>query len=172
MTNGEWAIVEKRLEHVGHPVRFLCDGQKVVYVLGQVSKMKLAIVGFRGFKISKETLLKGSHEEDQRFCRPRDIYQWEKSSRQALLKMNRFQRKELCISYGLDSIDPNEKIKFYTPFWNSFKALKAHLLKNNKEIILAADQSTAADQISEDVKAEGWIDHEERENEKGTDHRI
>lgn len=135
MTSEEWTIVEERLKLVGHPVPLFCDGHQVTYVRGRVSEMKDVIAGFKGLGVSKENILKPDSEEAPRFCRPREVYKWKKSARQAWSKMDRLRRKEVTRHYGPD-FDVNEKVKFYDPFWNSFKALKAHLLKNNIEIIL------------------------------------
>lgn len=132
MTNEEWKEVEDLLNGQWCPVNLLIDGYKVSYVLTRVG-MTLKIMTYvdgewRG-------AWHDECEESKRFACPKKIGLGRKY-KAALKKIGKRYLKER-------NIDLDKTKTMYSPFWTSFKRLKAHLIKNNKSIELIKEGTNA-----------------------------
>jgi len=127
MTKAEWEAAEQKLMSPWGVVRLICDGFKLS-LHTQRDKMRLVIMPyiddeFKGVWIGTDC------EERRRFMRIVKHKRWKKTMWKG------FTKKDLK---QLD-IDPDETFDSYTPWWTSFKTLKAHLIKNNTSIELAPE---------------------------------
>ena len=77
--------------------------------------------------------MKADCEERRRFFRPYTRTVWSKSQLDMFKKLSKKQLQNR-------GIDPGKTFTTYYPWWTSFKALKAHLLKNNTSIELAPEE--------------------------------
>jgi hypothetical protein len=126
LTKEEWAIVEEKLKVPYRPVAMMCDGFHVILVVQSHKELTFKIYVYVNGKIRFH---EKNNPEVSRFCFPGQHYRWDAKSRGELKRWSKRRLKE----YGYD---PEEKFTVYLPWWGSFKALKAHLVKNNQEIEL------------------------------------
>lgn len=125
MTPEDWKEVEDLLNGQWCPANLLIDGYKVSYVLTRV-----------GMTLKIMTYVNGEWwgawhdecEESRRFACPKKIGHSRKF-KAGLKKLRKSTLKRM-------RIDSEKTTIIYSPFWTSFKRLKAHLTKNNKSIEL------------------------------------
>lgn len=141
MTNEDWAEVEKRLKAVGWRVHLVCDGYLVTLVRGRVSEMRDAILPLLNGEPEFEWVGKDCGERE-RFARRREYYVYTKKSRENWRRLTPALQKSVAKEKG-PNFDIHEVRVAYSPFWSSFKKLKAHLVKNNKEIRLIREGAQA-----------------------------
>lgn len=130
MKDSDWNIVEQCLKSPNHPVGLTCDGYHVCLNLGR-SGMKLIIEIYVNGSI-KGVWTRDDCEERRRFLRPAKKSAWSAKSLAEIKTMSAAQLKRM-------KIDPKETFVVYYPWWTNYKALRSHLIKNNKSIELAPD---------------------------------
>lgn len=121
MSKADWEEVKERLERFWALVYLDCDGYKLALMLQRVGTYKNKISFYVDGKFQGKWILQDC-EERRRFFQPRKIYAWGK--------------KEM-------RIDLDKTALAYSMFWSSFRALKAHLIRNNKEITLIRENADA-----------------------------
>lgn len=121
MTPEDWKYMDEQLRTLFGSVALQCDGYEVSFRLQQFGQFKNAIFfwvngAFRGEWLNKDC------EERRRFCRASTKHLFSEKERKQLKR---------CGSENWD--------KAYTQYhwdWTSFRALKRHLIANNKSITL------------------------------------
>ena len=126
LTNEEWKLIEKELSSIYGHVEFRIDGYKVTLYFQQYKVFKNVIVIYIDNHIRGEWLSQDC-EERRRFYQCSSRYAHTKKFRAALKRLGKKRLTEM-------NVDPDIKYSVYSPYWKSFKALKAHLLKNNTSI--------------------------------------
>lgn len=130
MTPEDWKYVEERLKGLFSPVVLDCDGYRLHLELKRISQFKNAICFYvDGFFKVKWVL--DDCEERRRFFRPI-------TKRMLPKKASKGISKKMVKQFGLDKTYTN-----YRGDWTSFRSLKSHLIKNNKEITLIREEETA-----------------------------
>ncbi len=124
-TAEEWKEIEDRLSGFYGTVVLRVDGYKITLQVQRIKVRQYAIM------LYVEGVFKGKWlgedcEERRRFCCPRTKFLWSRENRR-LGKKAKQRLKSI-------NIDMDKKYIWHTPYWTSFKALKAHLLKNNVNI--------------------------------------
>lgn len=128
MTNDDWKYVDEKLKQFYSPVKLKCDQYELILKLEMISQFKNAIVFYADGVFKGKWLLKEC-EERARFCRKGERSVWSRKQKQEFKKLGkRFLNKR--------DMDPDAKFSFYSNTWNSFNALKRHLIKNNSKIDL------------------------------------
>lgn len=128
MTKEEWAQVEEQLKHQLNPVTLLCDGYRLQLQLSRIAAMSLGITFYVDGWMRGEWFFDDC-EERQRFFRPMTHLIYGVKSRRAYRGISAKSLKE----YGIDLEKTSTSFSFY---WTSFRALRAHLNKHNKSILL------------------------------------
>ncbi|MCA0447668.1 MAG: hypothetical protein LCH54_15710 [Bacteroidetes bacterium] len=114
-----WDEAEKNLSFYS-PLKLVCDGYKVT-IEKQISKDRIVYMVFVNGSFEGKWLLTDC-EERRRFTfkakmqlhSPKQVKFWKKHFKK----------------------DIEQWSFYYTPYFNSFRTLKSHLIKNNKEILL------------------------------------
>jgi hypothetical protein len=119
----EWTAAEQTLKE-GNKIRLRCDGHELE-LSWRIYKMRLILAYSVNGKIE-------DNEEMRLFGRPVKQSVWTAKSLSLMARMSKAELKRR-------NVDPKETRTVYYPYWTSFKALKAHLLKNNKNVELIAD---------------------------------
>lgn len=130
MTKEEWDELENILTSPFGYAKLLIDGYQIT-LQTQLHKMKLCIAVYINGSIKGDLCLKDC-EERRRFLRPHKVYLYKPKKRARLKK----EAKEFPKRYN---IDPDEHRTYGLHWWNSFRSLKSHLIKNNTSIELAPE---------------------------------
>lgn len=134
MTNEEWAEAEKSFFWTGAFVKLDCDGYQVTVRRERIKPLVdcffVYVNGRWDWKWCQDDC-----EERRRFARPKTYFVHTPKERMRLKKLSKTTRKLLGPYF-----DPDKKITIYEPVWRNFKALKAHFVKNNKQISLVEDE--------------------------------
>ncbi|AEG60035.1 hypothetical protein [Desulforamulus ruminis] len=128
MTPQDWKEVELSLNSFYKQAVLMCDGYKITLTLGRISQFK------NGIKVYVNNVLKlkwmiEECEERRRFFRP--------------IKKSLISPKEKAAFKRLSKkakLDIKTEYTYYAPYWTSFRALKAHLIKHNKSIELVREE--------------------------------
>jgi len=130
MNKQQWDELERNLSSPFGYAKLLIDGYEIL-LQTQVHKMRLCIAVYINGYIRSEHFLNDCEERRRFFCpnkhyvyKPKERAQWKKEPKRLLKKYN---------------IDPDKSFFTYTPWWNTFRPLKAHLIKNNTSIELAPE---------------------------------
>lgn len=128
LTKEQWDEIEKQLSGTFGYVKLMVDGYNVSLSIEPIKKLRLAICiyvnGFINFKGDEEHL-----EIQRRFWSVRKRFVYSAKYRKYAKRQSRATRKML-------GSDENQTIEQHLPWFNSFKTLKAHLIKNNESIEL------------------------------------
>lgn len=130
MTKAEWDHVADSLTKQFSPVGLICDGYHLCLCLERCG-MRL-VIAFYVNGVNKGAWVSDDCEERRRFLRPVKKSAWSAKNRATIKKMSKRMLKSL-------NVDPTETFTVHYPWWTSFKALKAHLVKHNASIELAPD---------------------------------
>lgn len=127
MTNEQWEIVRKNVEESAAGIAYLLiDGYEIALSMQPTSCYKNAIAVYVNGRIKGEWLLRkddAAKEICQRFFQPHT----KMLSIRKGVKLSQKQKAELKAKFGYTYCDP----------WRtSFRKLKAHLVRNNKNIQL------------------------------------
>lgn len=125
MTKEDWENIERKLCYPGAGVNLKVDGYKVTLrVLRE--KMKMVIAVYVDGYIKAEWLVEDS---DIR----RRFYQRCKHSLLTAADKKKLAKQRKSVQKAVQ-----EQATYYsfTPYWNSFRSLKSHIIKNNESIEL------------------------------------
>ncbi len=128
MTNEDWAKVEEILTHEWIQVGLLCDGYRLTLQLSRIKPMQLGITFFVNGWLRGKWILNDC-EERMRFFRPLKRPVHSARYRSTYMKLSKETRDHL-------GWDMSQTVIYWQPWWPSFRALKAHLIKYNKSIEL------------------------------------
>jgi len=123
----DWKEVEERLKSFYLTTELRCDGWKITLILQSISQFKNAIVVYVNGVVKGEWIVKDC-EERRRFLCPVKRSLYSQKQKAALRKIPKKIRRE----HGL--YDPDAQYVRYSYYWTSFKALKSHLIKHNRDI--------------------------------------
>ncbi len=127
MTNEEWELVKENVEKgIGGTAYLLIDGYEITLNMQPISRYKNAIAVYVNGQINGDWLLHNDElgkEICQRFFQPHT----KAPSVRKGVKLSQKQKAELKAKFGYT---------YYDPWWTSFRKLKAHLVRNNKNIQL------------------------------------
>lgn len=126
LTAEEWKLIEKELSSIYGYVVLMIDGYKVTLAFQQYKVFKNVLVIYINDYIRGEWLSKDCEERRRFYCCTK-LYVHTAKFRKSLKKLSKRTLKAM-------NIDPDVKFPVYRPYWTSFKALKAHLLRNNESI--------------------------------------
>lgn len=125
MTNEEWERVRKNVEESASGIAYLLiDGYEIALCMQPVSRYKNGIAVYVNGHIKSEWLLrkdKTGLEICQRFFQPHTKTPIVMKG----VKLSEKQKAELKEKFGYT---------YYDTWWTSFRRLKAHLVRNNKNI--------------------------------------
>ena len=130
MTPQDWKDIEEKLKSFYEQVNLVCDGYRLTLKLERISQFKNAIVPYVNGKLDLKWLTEES-EERRRFYKPVQSSVYSKQQKAAVKKMSKKRRKEM----GLPDSD-EKRVAYYMPYWQSFRSLKNHLIKNNQVVEL------------------------------------
>ncbi len=125
MTKEDWDVFEKKLSNpYGGRVKLLVDGYKITVVVVQDKPLHFCLEVYVNGKIKGEWLVNDC-DIRRRFFR--------KSSKKlySTAVIREFQKE---LGKGRAEKLAAERFEHYTPYWNTAKSLKAHLIKNNQSI--------------------------------------
>lgn len=128
MTKEEWAQTEEKLKHQFNPVTLICDGYRLQLQLSRISAMSLGITFYVNGWMRGEWIFNDC-EERQRFFRPQTKQCYSARQKKIYRGISAKTRKEW-------QIDLKKTVAYYSFYWTSFRALKAHLIKHNQSIEL------------------------------------
>ena len=149
MTKEEWKEAEEKLVFPGCRVALNCDGYRLAIVRRRVSKMRDALEVYVNGEFHGKWLLDDC-EMRRRFCRRRDSFFFNPKTR---AHMKRHQAKipirllrEMQENYPV-LMNADLKVAGYSNSWPSFRAPKAHLIKNNENISIWQERDGADGQV-------------------------
>jgi hypothetical protein len=143
MTKEDWATIEKKLSWPGDGAHLNCDGYQLGIYRARRTEMRDCLViyvngVFRGEWATKDC------EERKRFLCPMKAYYYKPMMR-AAIKANRAKRPKHIrdvVEKALGKLaDPDASFIWYSCLWPSLKRLKAHLVKNNREISIIREKA-------------------------------
>lgn len=132
MLQQDWKLVEERLKQLYSTVKLRCDGYEVSFVLARIGQFKNGILVYVDGVFKGKWLMEDC-EERRRFCRPINKSFHTAKEKQSLRKLPKKWRKES------KALDPDLKYTYYANYWTSFRTLKSHLIKNNRDIELVKE---------------------------------
>ena len=136
MTKEDWTQIEKGLPAAGYAVHLNCDGYKLTIRRARRTEMRDCLVIFVNGEFRGEWP-NNDCEERRRFLCPRKSF-YHKPRIRSAMKANRAREPKyvrIAVEKALGKLaDPDATFTWYSQIWPSFKSLKAHLVKNNKEI--------------------------------------
>lgn len=127
MTKEDWDKVEASMNSPYGRITLLCDGYNLTLESGIYKRKLSTIIYVNG--VFKGAWILEDCEERRRFFRPVQTLVWRTKFTKGLSKKS---LKNL-------GIDPKEKRTSHSAEWSSFRALKAHLIKNNTSIELVKE---------------------------------
>lgn len=130
MTKDEWDQVEKAVESQFCVTNLTVDGYSLKLILERIGRYELGIAVYIDGEIRGEWIMKDC-EERRRFYRRSTRSVLNKKEKDMLKKMSKKRRDEFAKEY-------NTTYDVYYPYWQSFRALKKHLIDNNNDIQLVS----------------------------------
>lgn len=122
----DWKDIEEKLSAAYGLVKLLIDGYKITLAVVHIKARRYAIMVYINGWFRDEWTTKDC-EERRRFYSRKWVYYLKRAERERMRKYNKRHPK-----YNVG--DPDNGFESYTPFWTSFRRLKAHLIKNNVSI--------------------------------------
>ncbi len=135
LTKEQWELIEQKLSGSFGFVDLMIDGYKITLLLQRV-RMRLVIAICVNGKFEMSHNLTEGTDIQRRFWCPRKKYIHSAKYRKSFKRMRKSLRESL-------EHDANRTWTYYWPWWNSFRSLKAHLIKNNQSIELAEEKKEA-----------------------------
>lgn len=133
ITPADWARIEESLSGLLGSETLLCDGYKLTIVRKQ-DRNKLVLMVYVNDYIKGEWLA-GDCEERRRFMRRQTLRLFSAAKVAKMTAgMSARRRAHYVAAMGLD-----KTLDSYTPVWGSFSALRRHLIKHNKEILVPCE---------------------------------
>lgn len=130
MTKEDWESVERKLRYPGAGAHLKIDGYKVTLRVMTI-KMKMVIAVYVNEYIKGEWLVEDC---DIR----RKFYQRRKHSSLTAAGKKKLVKERKSVQKAI-----KEQTTYYsfTPYWNSFRSLKCHFIKNNESIEICEEES-------------------------------
>lgn len=128
ITKEEWKQVEDALKIIGDYAKLQIDGYEIFLNLLRVTTYKNSIFVYINDELKGEWII-NECEERRRFFRERTASCLNTEQKAALKKKSKKFQREFYENH-------NTKYAYHEPYWNSFPALKKHLMKNNERIEL------------------------------------
>lgn len=125
MTAEEWKQVEEKLKSFYTFVKLKCDEYVIEITLQRDGPFKNVLMVYINGKIEGEWF--EDCEEARRFYQLKTKSLLSANQKKVYKKLPKKMRGELA---------ERAKYHYYTPYWTSFRSLKAHLIKNNTDIQL------------------------------------
>ena len=125
MTNEEWHSVENELKHPPGIVKMNIDGYNVTITHAIVKPMQYCIAVFINGVFEMKWVTEDT-DIRRRFCSKHTKSMVTAKDKKKLNITNR-ELKRIKAKYTYD---------WYEPYWNSFRSMKSHFLKNNDSIEL------------------------------------
>jgi hypothetical protein len=143
MSNEDWTEINKRLSWVGSAVHLNCDGYKLGIYRVRRTEMRDCLVIYVNGEFKRGW---GSRdcEERKRFLCPIKAYYYKPKVRAAMKVTRAKQPKyiQVITEKALGKLaDPDATFTWYSQAWPNVKKLKAHLVKNNKQISIIREQA-------------------------------
>lgn len=130
LTREQWTQIDNALKSPFGHVVLLVDGYRLTLDVQPYRVRKYVIAVFVNGWMRGEWVTKDC-EERRRFFRPREVFIFKAKARAEFLK--RFGKRRFNESgWGKSFI-------CYEPYWNSFAALRRHLIANNESIEVLPD---------------------------------
>lgn len=126
MSKEEWDDVEMLLSYpYGGKAELLIDGYRITIIVAQEKPLKYVFVVYIDGKLNSEWILKDC-EIRRKFFQKHTKSLLTAQDKKRLSK----ERKEVR-----EAIIKKNTYYWYSPYWNSFRSLKSHFIKNNKNIV-------------------------------------
>lgn len=130
MTKEEWKKIEDRLSMPFSYVKLKIDGYDVTVETRQDKPLHYVLAVFINGIFKMDWCFEDC-EERRRFC---SVY------KKSLLSAKEKKRLKKERKAFREEIEKQTTVYIYYPHWNSFRSMKAHLIKNNRSIELAEEQ--------------------------------
>ncbi len=127
MTNEDWKYVEDRLSNPFGSVKLLVDGYNVTLVCQPEKPLHYVISVFIDGKFQAGWVMEDC-DIRRRFCSRHTKCYLDQKARNLLKREEKSVREE---------VKKRATTEYYMPFWNSFRLMKSHFIKNNVSIELA-----------------------------------
>ena len=147
MTKEDWAEVARRLPIAGCSIHLDCDGYRLTIQRARRSEMRDCLVIYVNGAFKPGEWSKTDCEERRRFLCPKKSYCHEPKWRADMKATRRKQPRHVraAVEEMLGKLaDPDATFTWYSQIWPNLKRLKAHLVKNNKEISIVRGDADAA----------------------------
>lgn len=145
MTKDEWMQAEKRLSWTGARIKLDCDGYDLSICRERYHAMRDCLTVYVNGVWKGEWLVQDC-EERRRFAAPLKRY-YHRPKMHAAMKANRAKQPRYILATVDKALgklaDPDATFTIYSPVWGSFKRLRQHLVKNNKQISMAKEEAAA-----------------------------
>lgn len=125
-TAEQWKLAERELESIFGTVELQCDSYRLALRVACVSVRKFTITFYVDGWMKGEWITKDC-EERRRFFRPVIKAVFPPKFIRAMAK---------CMGKKKAEAEYSKKLTHYEPWWDSFGALKRHLLKNNQLVTI------------------------------------
>lgn len=129
MTSDDWKKVEEKLSYPLSNVKLKIDGYNVTIGHALEKPLKYCLVVYIDYVFKVEWALNDC-DIRRRFCRRRTKSLLTAKEKKALKREKKAFREE---------IEKKMTCEWYEPYWNSFRSLKSHLIKNNQSIEIVED---------------------------------
>ncbi|WP_338414747.1 hypothetical protein [uncultured Sphaerotilus sp.] len=130
ITPADWKRIEEALAGRFGSEKLMCDGYKLT-ISREQEKNKLVLVVYVNGVWKGEWLTNDCEERRRFFCRSERRLFSKARVEKNMAGMGKRQKEKFIAEMGLD-----KTMAFYMPVWSSFTALRRHLVKNNKEILV------------------------------------
>lgn len=132
MTNEDWKYVEDRLSNPFGSVKLLVDGYNVTLVCQPEKPLHYSITVFIDGNFYAKWVLNDC-DIRRRFCSRHTKCYLDQKAR------NRLKREKKSVR---EEVKKRATTEYYMPFWNSFRSMKNHFIKNNTSIELVGKENT------------------------------
>ena len=143
MTKEQWAEVEKRATAPWGYAKLDCDGYIISIRRERYSGLRDCLVVYVGGVWKGEWAKEDCEERRRFFCPKKKYFHTAKGRAQMQAHRAKLTKREIewLKSQFKDSaiFDIDACFTYYLPIWPSWKPLKAHLVRNNKEISIVRD---------------------------------
>lgn len=126
MITEEWNKAEKALSSLYGYVKLKADGYEITINLERWGKYSLAMVVYINGSIKGEWIANDCEERRRFYCRKEKSLLGAKQ-KASLKKQSKSFQKEFAKEHTLT-------YEYFEPLWKSFRAMKAHFIKNNTSI--------------------------------------
>ena len=126
MTSEEWKLVEEKVQSIFCNVKLKVDGYDITLCLVSFKGLKMEIAVYVNGGIKGEDII---HDTDIR----RRFYNKHIKSILTAAERKRLKKAPKAVKEALAG---KTEYEWFEPYWQSFRSLKAHLIKNNTSIEL------------------------------------